>query len=59
MIRKWLPKWHDFSNITDDEIMCLQTKLNKKPRKILNYATPYELFHNKTLAYFSHLCISK
>ena len=59
MIRKWLPKWLDFSSITDDEIMCLQTKLNKKPRKILNYATPYELFHNEDLAYFSHLCISK
>jgi len=59
MIRKWLPKWSDFSNITDEEIEALQTKLNKKPRKILNYTTPYELFHNTKLAYFSHLCISK
>ncbi len=59
MIRKWLPKWCDFSNITDDEILCLQTKLNKKPRKILKYTTPYELFHNTKLAYFSHMCISK
>lgn len=59
MIRKWLPKWSDFSTITDEEIIALQNKLNKKPRKILNYSTPYELFHNTKLAYFSHLCISK
>jgi IS30 family transposase len=59
MIRKWLPKWYDFSSITDEEIEALQDKLNKKPRKILNYTTPYELFHNTRLAYFSHLCVSK
>ena len=59
MIRKWLPKWCDFSNITDEEIIALQTKINKKPRKILKYTTPYELFHNTKIAYFSHLCVSK
>ena len=59
MIRKWLPKWHDFSSITDDEILALQNKINKKPRKILKYTTPYELFHGIKLAYFSHMCVSK
>lgn len=59
MIRKRLPKWYDFSNISDKEIEALQNKLNKKPRKILNYTTPYELFYNTKLAYFSHLCVSK
>jgi len=59
MIRKWLPKWYDFSNITDEEIETLQDKLNKKPRKILNYTTPYELFHGIKLAYFSHMCVSR
>jgi len=59
MIRKRLPKWYDFSSITDKEIEALQDKLNRKPRKILKYMTPYELFHNTRLAYFSHLCVSK
>lgn len=59
MIRKWLPKWSDFSSITDEEIVTLQNKLNKKPRKILKYTTPYELFHGVKLAYFSHMCVSK
>jgi transposase, IS30 family len=59
MIRKWLPKWSDFSSITDEEIIALQNKLNKKPRKILKYTTPYELFHGVKLAYFSHMCVSK
>lgn len=59
MIRKWIPKWTDFSSMTEEEVEQLQTKLNKKPRKILNYATPYELFHHVKLSYFSHMCISK
>ena len=59
MIRKWLPKWCDFSNITDEEIIALQTKINKKPRKILKYTTPYELFHGIKIDYFSHMCVSK
>ena len=59
MIRKWLPKWCDFSSITDTEILALQDKINKKPRKILKYTTPYELFHGIKLAYFSHMCVSK
>lgn len=59
MIRKWIPKWTDFSSMTDEEVTQLQTKINKKPRKILNYTTPYELFHKVKLSYFSHMCISK
>jgi len=59
MIRKWLPKWCDFSSITDIEILALQDKINKKPRRILKYTTPYELFHGIKLAYFSHMCVSK
>jgi len=59
MIRKRLPKWYDFSSITDTEILALQDKLNKKPRKILKYTTPYELFHGIKIDYFSHMCVSK
>ena len=32
-IRKWLLKWCDFSNITDEEIIALQTKINNKTKK--------------------------
>jgi IS30 family transposase len=59
MIRKHIPKKMDFHALQDDEILAIQEKINKKPRRLLWYMTPYELFHNKKLSYFSHLCVSK
>ena len=59
MIRKHLPKKFDFKALQDHEILAIQEKINKKPRRLLWYSTPYELFYNKKLAYFSHLCVSK
>jgi IS30 family transposase len=59
MIRKHIPKKMDFHALQDHEILAIQEKINKKPRRLLWYMTPYELFHNKKLAYFSHLCVSK
>ena len=53
MIRKMLPKWYDFKNVSDQKITLIQHKINKKPRRILKYASPYELFHDVKLAYFS------
>ena len=48
-----LPKWYDFKNVRDQKITLIQHKINKKPRRILKYASPYELFHDVKLAYFS------
>jgi IS30 family transposase len=59
MIRKHLPKKFDFKALQDHEILAIQEKINKKPRRLLWYMTPYELFHNKKLAYFSQMCVSK
>lgn len=44
-IRKLFPKWTDFSKVGIKTIMNLQTKLNKKPRKILWYRSPEEVFY--------------
>ncbi|MFT5835204.1 MAG: IS30 family transposase [Sulfurimonas sp.] len=33
-----------FKEITDEQIVEVQNKLNSRPRKILNYKTPAELF---------------
>jgi len=43
----------DFTQISKEEITTIQDKLNHRPRKILNYRTPYEIFFTevaKTLA---------
>jgi IS30 family transposase len=52
-IRKHLPKWSEFELLTDADIHALETKLNNKPRKILNYRTPSEVLLGTQLAHFN------
>jgi len=44
LIRQYLPKKTDFTQISKEEIITIQDKLNHRPRKVLNYRTPYEVF---------------
>jgi len=44
LIRQYLPKKTDFTQISKEEITTIQDKLNHRPRKILNYRTPFEVF---------------
>ncbi len=44
LIRQYLPKKTDFTKISKEEITTIQDKLNHRPRKVLNYRTPYEVF---------------
>jgi IS30 family transposase len=44
LIRQYLPKKTDFTQISKEEITNIQDKLNHRPRKVLNYRTPYEVF---------------
>lgn len=44
LIRQYIPKGTDFSEISDEEIFRIQELLNNRPRKSLNYATPNEVF---------------
>lgn len=50
-IRRYIPKWVDINQYTDEEIQKIQDKLNHKPRKILWYKTPYEIYHNVNIKY--------
>lgn len=45
-IRKIFPKWTDFSKVRIRTIQKIQTKLNRKARKILWYRTPEEVFYS-------------
>jgi len=49
IIRRFFPKDTNFDNITDTEIAQLESWLNNRPRKCLNYLTPQEVF-NSTVA---------
>lgn len=44
LIRQYIPKKTDFTKISKEEIVTIQNKLNHRPRKALNYKTPYEVF---------------
>jgi IS30 family transposase len=50
LLRQYLPKSRDFSTLTDAELARYVWKLNNRPRKCLNYKTPAEVFHNRTVA---------
>ncbi len=40
LIRQYIPKGSDFDDISPHELMEIQKKLNKRPRKKLNFSTP-------------------
>lgn len=44
LIRQYLQKGCDFSGVTDEALLAITDKLNNRPRKYLNYATPNEVF---------------
>lgn len=49
MIRRFFPKWTDFSKISSEEIQEVVDIINRKPRKSLWYLSAYEAFHWVTL----------
>lgn len=49
LIRQYLHKGSNFSNITKDSLTITTNKLNNRPRKLLDYATPNEMFTTSKL----------
>jgi len=47
LIRRFLPKKTDLSQVKDKEIKLIEYLLNSRPRKLLNWATPAEVFARK------------
>jgi len=44
LIREYFPKKCSFDDVTDEEVLAVQEKLNDRPRKSLHYLTPNEVF---------------
>jgi IS30 family transposase len=44
LIREYFPKKKLFQEITDEQIVEVQNRLNRRPRKVLGYKTPAEVF---------------
>ena len=45
LIRQYIPKGMDISMVTERRIASIQAKINRRPRKKLNFNTPKELFY--------------
>jgi len=43
-VRVYIPKWSDISEYSEQELLDIQNKINRKPRKILWYKTAEEVF---------------
>ena len=50
LIRQFFPKGTDFLTVSRREIKHVQNLLNGRPRKVLNWRTPSEAFHNVPVA---------
>jgi IS30 family transposase len=48
LIRQYLAKHDDFKDVTIEEIREIENRINNRPRKVLKYKTPYEVFHAET-----------
>lgn len=46
LARQYIPKGSDFKYISDDFISAVQYKINRRPRKKLNFLSPKEAFFN-------------
>jgi len=44
LIRQYFPKGTDFTKVTRREVKKVQDQLNGRPRKILKFRTPFEVF---------------
>lgn len=45
LIRQYLPKRLPFNNVSHYKVMKIQEKLNNRPKKILNFKTPLEVYN--------------
>ena len=47
LVRQYLPKSKNLKDVTEEELSAIEESLNHRPRKILDYKTPYEAFYKK------------
>lgn len=50
LIRQYVSRKTDLDQITESEVQSIEDRLNNRPRKCLDYKTPYEVFYGKSVA---------
>lgn len=48
LVRQYFPKKSSLEPVTGEDVQRVEDKLNHRPRKVLGYRTPHEVFYNLT-----------
>lgn len=57
LIREYLPKGMDLSTVTQAELTAIERSLNNRPRAILDFATPQEVFDQLKLNHIAGVAL--
>ena len=50
LVRQYIPKQREFASITDHEMIFITNRLYHRPRKCLDFMTPFEVFFEHSVA---------
>jgi len=50
LVRRYLPKKTDFAKVPESQITYIEHQLNSRPRKCLNFSTPYDVLQSASVA---------
>ena len=50
LIRQYIPKNRDLTSVTENELEQIMNKLNHRPRKCLDFLSPFEVFFEHPVA---------
>lgn len=50
LIRQYIPKTQDFATVTHADLLRIMNRLNHRPRKCLDFQSPFEVFFDQSVA---------
>jgi IS30 family transposase len=50
LVRQYIPKNRELNTVTNDELDMIMAKLNHRPRKCLDFMSPFDVFFNQSVA---------
>ena len=50
LVRQYIPKNRELNSVTNDDLEMIMTKLNNRPRKCLDFLSPFEVFFKHPVA---------
>ena len=51
LLRQYFPKSMELTDVTEEQVQWAVVRLNHRPRKVLGFRTPFEVFFGKSVCY--------